>query len=48
MNIVKLSDKYEKLKKVTLQLHFMKNYFKAIKEIFKENTTEFKGGTKTN
>ena len=42
MNIMKLLDKYKKLKNLAISLHFMMNYFKAIKEICKENTTKFK------
>ena len=45
MNIVKLSDKYQKMKKLTQSLTFVKNYFKAIKETCKENASEFKGKT---
>lgn len=45
MNIVKLSDKYQKMKNLTLSLTFVKNYFKAIKETCKENASEFEGET---
>lgn len=45
MNIVKLSDKYQKMKKLTQSLTFVKNYFKAIKETCKENASEFKEKT---
>lgn len=41
MNIVKLLDK-----NTLRQLHFMNNYFKTIKAIFKENANEFKYGTR--
>ena len=45
MNIVKLSDKYQKMKNLTLLLTFVKNYFKAIKEACKENASEFEEET---
>ena len=35
MNIVKLLNKYQKLKKQRQSLDFMKSYFKIIKEIVK-------------
>ena len=46
VNLVKLLDKYQKLKKSTLQQHFMKNYIKGFKEIRTENVREFKQATK--
>ena len=46
INMVKLIGKYPKLKYWLLSLHFMKNYFKLIKEICKENDSEFKYVTK--
>ena len=39
--IVKLTDKYPKIKNSSLSLHFLKNYFKMIKEICEENSSEF-------
>ena len=42
INIVKLIDKYPKLKNLLLLQCFMKDYFKLIKETCKENTGEFK------
>ena len=46
INMVKLIGKYPKLKYLLLSLHFMKNYFKLIKEICEENDSEFKYVTK--
>ena len=45
MNIVKLLNKYQKLKKQRQSLDFMKNYFKIIKEICKGNARESKQRT---
>ena len=42
INIVKLIDKYPKLKNLLLLQCFMKDYFKLIKETCEENTGEFK------
>ena len=42
INIVKLIDEYPKLKNLLLLQCFMKDYFKLIKEICKENTGDFK------
>ena len=42
INVFKLLDKYPKLKKSSVALPFMKNYFKGIKQICKENSSEFK------
>ena len=41
INIFKLIDKYPKLKKSSITLIFLKNYFKDIKQIYKENSNEF-------
>ena len=46
IKIVKLIDKYLKLKNSWLLLHVMKNYFKAIKKICKVNVSEFKSVAK--
>ena len=46
IDMVKLIGKYPKLKYLLLSLHFMKNYFKLIKEICEENDSEFKYVTK--
>ena len=40
--IVKMVDKYPKLKNSSLSLNFLKMYFKDIKGICKENVKEFK------
>lgn len=45
MSIVKLLNKYQKLKKQRQSLDFMKNYFKIIKEICKGNARESKQRT---
>ena len=42
LNLLKLLEKYTKLKKPSLTLKFLKNYFKSIKETCKESGTEFK------
>ena len=42
IKIVQLLDKYLKMKSSSLLLHFMKNYLKTLKEICKENGSEFK------
>ena len=42
IKVLKLLDKYPKLKKSSVTLSFMKNYFKDIKQICKENSSEFK------
>ena len=41
VNIVKLGDKYQRMKNSLLFLSFIKSYFKTIKEICKENASEF-------
>ena len=41
INIVKLIDKHPKIKISSLSLHFLKKYFKMIKEIREENSSEF-------
>ena len=41
INIVKLIDKHSKIKNSLLSLHFLKNYFKMIKEVCEENSSEF-------
>ena len=41
INIVKLIDKHPKIKNSSLSLHFLKKYFKMIKEICEENSSEF-------
>ena len=40
--IVKLIENYQKMKSSSLSLHFLKNYFKSIKDICKQNASEFK------
>lgn len=42
INIVKLANKYLKLKNSLLSFNFVKTYFKDIKEICKENSEKFK------
>lgn len=42
IEITKLEDKYLKLKNSALFLHFLKNRVKLVKEICKENASEFK------
>ena len=42
ISIVKCVNKYPKMKKSSLSLHFLKNNFKIIKEIYHENASEFK------
>ena len=41
INIFKLIDKHPKLMKWSITLTFLKNYFKDIKQIYKENSSEF-------
>ena len=41
ISIVKFLNKYPKMKKSSLSLHFLKNNFKIIKEIYHENASEF-------
>ena len=41
-SIVKFANKYPRMKKSSLSLHFLKNNFKIIKEICHENASEFK------
>ena len=41
LNLLKLLDRYPKLKKSSLILNFQKNFFKTIKEVCKENKNEF-------
>ena len=42
INLLNILEKYPKLKKSSSTLNFLKNYFKTIKEVFKESGTEFK------
>ena len=42
ISIVKCVNKYPKMRKSSLSLHFLKNNFKLIKEIYHENASEFK------
>ena len=42
MNVVKLIEKYPKLKNLSRSLNFLKNCFKEMKETHKENAGEFK------
>ena len=42
MSIVKFLNKYPKMKKSSLSLHFLKNNFKIFKEICHENASKFK------
>ena len=42
MSIVTLSVIYRKVKKSTISLNFIKNFFEPIKKIYKENDSEFK------
>ena len=42
INIVKITDKYPKLKNTYLSLNLSKNCYKKIKEIYKENASELK------
>ena len=42
INILKLPQKYPKLKKSSLILNFFKSYLKTIKEVCKENGTDIK------
>lgn len=42
VSIVTLSVIYRKVKKSTISLNFIKNYFETIKKIYKENDSEFK------
>ena len=41
INIFKLADKHPKLMKSSRGLGFLKNYYKDIKQICKENSKEF-------
>ena len=41
INLVKLIEKHLKLMKSSVTLTFLKNYFKYIKQICKENSSEF-------
>ena len=41
IHIVKFIDKHPKIKKSSLSLHFLKNYFKMIKKLCEENSSEF-------
>ena len=41
INIFKLIDKHPKLMKSSMTLGFLKNYYKDIKQICKENSNEF-------
>ena len=40
-NIAKLIGQRPKIKKYSFSLHFLKNYFKMIKEVCEENSSEF-------
>ena len=40
--IVKFVNKYPRMKRSSISLHFWKNDFKMIKEIYHENASEFK------
>ena len=40
-NIAKLIGQCPKIKKYSFSLHFLKNYFKMIKEVCEENSSEF-------
>ena len=40
--LIKVLEKYPKLKKSSLSLNFMKNYMKSIKQVCKESSNEFK------
>ena len=40
--IIRLMNKYPKMKNCSLSLYFLKKYMRAIKEIRKENATNFK------
>ena len=42
ISIAKILNKYLKIKKSSLYLHFLKNNFKIFKEICHENASEFK------
>ena len=42
ISIVKFVNKYPRMRKSSLFLHFLKNNFKMIKEICHENASEFK------
>ena len=42
IGIVKLIENHLKIENYSLSPHFLKYYFKTIKEIYKENTSEFK------
>ena len=42
VKLVKVIEKYPKLKKSSLPLNFMKNYMKSIKQVCKESSNEFK------
>ena len=41
INIFKLIDKHPKLMKSSITLGFLKNYYKDVKQIYKENSSEF-------
>ena len=41
INIFELIDKHSKLMKSSVTLSFLKNYYKDIKQICKENSSEF-------
>ena len=41
INVLELIEKYPKLMKSSVTLTFLKNYFKDIKQICKENSSEF-------
>ena len=41
IGIMKFIDDYSKMRKASISLHFLKNDFRVIKDICKENATEF-------
>ena len=41
-SIVKFVNKYPRMKKSSLSLHFLNNNFRTIKEIYHENVSKFK------
>ena len=41
INLLKLIEKHPKLMKSLVKLTFLKNYFKYIKQIYKENSSKF-------
>ena len=41
-SIVKFLKKYPRMKKSSLSLHFLKDNFKIVKEVYHENASKFK------